>query len=376
MRKRGREKRIEDSNVQKELSKIERNALKDYMHHDLAREPRAPPASTLPANHAARLAEIEQRLTANRMERAFNAAACGSTLPPGWRAMTNPDGKVFYVHDASGAMQWDRPSNSSGGGDGAAGAGGGSFGASGQSSSSNSSSSSTAAPASGVAAGAAPAAGGWQQGRNEQGVPYYFNVERGLTQWEPPADWAADATASGGGSSVPAGGAAPADDDVAAGTAPTMSEPSASTAPPQSQHELMLAQLDRQEGLAQQQYEAMKAAAAAAEDSVDASTGLGVWTAVADEAKPDEGWDYGQQQPEKRQRVAWAVNKEEEAEEEEEAVLGDIKARLPISEDMQRVVEQQQAAEAAAAEAALADAPAAVFAKRKGGNGSLRKKFR
>ena len=369
MRKRGREKRNEDSEVQKELKKIEREALKDYMHHDLAKEPRAPPAgSALPANHGARLAEIEQRITANRMERAFNAAAGGSALPPGWRAMTNPDGKVFYMHDASGAIQWDRPSSSSGGGGGAAGAGGGAAGASGQSSSS---SNGTAVAASGGAAGAAaPSAAGWQQGWNEQGVPYYYDAERGLTQWEPPADWAAEASARGGGS-VPAEAAAPTDGVADGATLPESVAPEGSE-PSQSQHELMLAQLDKQEEQAQQQYEAMKAAAAAADDGVDASTGLGTWTTV-DEAKPEEGWDYAQQ--EKRQRVAWAVNKEEERAEEEEALLGDLKARLPMSEDMQRAVEQQQAAAAAAAEAALADAPAAGVAKRKGGNkGGIRKK--
>lgn len=72
--------------------------------------------------------------------------------------------------------------------------------------------------------------------------------------------------------------------------------------------------------------------------------------------------------------MAWAVDRQEEEVEEEEAALEDLKARLPVSEEMQRAVAQQQAAEAAAEQAALEDAPAAVFAKRKAGNKGIRKK--
>ena len=109
MRMRGRERRIEQSDLQKEMDKIERNALKDYMHHDVAKEARPAAKAEVPADRAARLAELEARMTADRMARAFSAAAGGGALPAGWRAMTNPDGKVFFMNDENGAMQWEKP---------------------------------------------------------------------------------------------------------------------------------------------------------------------------------------------------------------------------------------------------------------------------
>ena len=354
MRKRGRERRHEESDLQKELNKIEKNAMKDYMHHDVAKEPQATKRAEVPADRAARLMELEAAMTSDRMSRAFQVVAGGTALPPGWRAMTNPDGKVFYMHDESGAIQWDKP----GGGGGSGGGGGDGSGGGGSSSGGSGLALATDTAALPSAASAA-AAGGWQLGWNDQGVPYYYHVARGITQWEAPEEWSAAVAEA-----AEAGGDA--------------------AAPPQSQHDLMMAQLEKQEKqqaqdeeAEQQRYRQQLAEAAAAEAAggVDEATGLGGWTAVEEEEKPAEGWGYEGAQPhEKRQRVAWAVGKEEREEEEEHDALEDLKTRMPVNEEMQRAVEQQQAAAAAAAEAALASAPAAVFAKRKGGNKGIRKK--
>ena len=48
-------------------------------------------------------------------------AGGGAALPPGWAALTNPDGKVYYEHAASGAIQWEPPTQ--GGGSGGSGGG-------------------------------------------------------------------------------------------------------------------------------------------------------------------------------------------------------------------------------------------------------------
>ena len=44
-------------------------------------------------------------------------------------------------------------------------------------------------------ASAAPDRGGWQMGWGEHGVPYYYHVARGLTQWEAPPAEPADGAA-------------------------------------------------------------------------------------------------------------------------------------------------------------------------------------
>lgn len=273
MRKRGRERRIEESEVQKEIAKIERNAMKDYMHHDVAREPRAQVAPS--ADRAARLAELEAKMSADRMARAFNAATGGTALPSGWSVMTNPDGKVFYLNEATGAMQWEKPTV--GGKD--------------------------AVPATTSAHSEVPSDDGWQRGFNEQGVPYYFHVKRGLTQWESPPGWSG--APSGGqvdgagtsGDALPggelAGGDAPGDDTRAPADGPNEAAVDADGERPGSQHELMLRRLKEQEQAEERRYREQLVAAADAsnvEPEVDAATGLGLWTNVAEEEKPAEGW--------------------------------------------------------------------------------------
>ena len=390
MRMRGRERRIEQSDLQKELDKIERNALKDYMHHDVAKEARPAAKAEVPADRAARLAELEARMTADRMARAFSAAAGGGALPAGWRAMTNPDGKVFFMNDENGAMQWEKPGAPAATGAPATGA---------ARPSAQGASSSEPPPATNAVSG------GWQQGWNEQGLPYYYHVELALTQWEPPPEWLGGGGGSASALSSSSGGGG------GGGSACDTAGHAHAEALPTSQHALMTRQLEIQsqqleiqsqqlemqtereqkrnreeleiqshqlESQSQQRYRedleaASDAGAGALVGDVDVATGLGAWTAVETEETPEGGWGYDRPS-EKRQRVAWATNRKEEEEEEEAAALDDLKVRLPVSEEMQRAVALQQAAEAAAAEAALHDAPAAVFAKRKVGSKGIRVK--
>ena len=392
MRMRGRERRIEQSDLQKELDKIERNALKDYMHHDVAKEARPAAKAEVPADRAARLAELEARMTADRMARAFSAAAGGGALPAGWRAMTNPDGKVFFMNDENGAMQWEKPGAPAATGAPATGA---------ARPSAQGASSSEPPPATNAVSG------GWQQGWNEQGLPYYDHVERALTQWEPPPEW----LGGGGGSASALSSSSGGGGGGGGGSACDTAGHAHAEALPTSQHALMTRQLEIQsqqleiqsqqlemqtereqkrnreeleiqshqlESQSQQRYRedleaASDAGAGALVGDVDVATGLGAWTAVETEETPEGGWGYDRPS-EKRQRVAWATNRKEEEEEEEAAALDDLKVRLPVSEEMQRAVALQQAAEAAAAEAALHDAPAAVFAKRKVGSKGIRVK--
>ena len=392
MRMRGRERRIEQSDLQKEMDKIERNALKDYMHHDVAKEARPAAKAEVPADRAARLAELEARMTADRMARAFSAAAGGGALPAGWRAMTNPDGKVFFMNDENGAMQWEKPGAPAATGAPATGA---------ARPSAQGASSSEPPPATNAVSG------GWQQGWNEQGLPYYYHVELALTQWEPPPEW----LGGGGGSASALSSSSGGGGGGGGGSACDTAGHAHAEALPTSQHALMTRQLEIQsqqleiqsqqlemqtereqkrnreeleiqshqlESQSQQRYRedleaASDAGAGALVGDVDVATGLGAWTAVETEETPEGGWGYDRPS-EKRQRVAWATNRKEEEEEEEAAALDDLKVRLPVSEEMQRAVALQQAAEAAAAEAALHDAPAAVFAKRKVGSKGIRVK--
>mgnify|MGYP000950502509 CR=1 FL=1 len=397
MRMRGRERRIEQSDLQKEMDKIERNALKDYMHHDVAKEARPAAKAEVPADRAARLAELEARMTADRMARAFSAAAGGGALPAGWRAMTNPDGKVFFMNDENGAMQWEKPGAPAATGAPATGA------------------PATGAPASGAARPSASAArpsaqgasssepppatnavsGGWQQGYNEQGLPYYYHVERALTQWEPPPEWlgggggsasALGSSGGGGGGGGSSSACDPAVHEIQSQVHETQSQVHEhAEALPTSQHEIQSQKLEMQSQQLEVQPEreqkryreeleaAADADAGAVVGAVDVVTGLGAWTAVETGETPEGGWGYDRPS-EKRQRVAWATNRKEEEEEDEAAALDDLKVRLPVSEEMQRAVALQQASEAAAAEAALHDAPAAVFAKRKVGSKGIRVK--
>ena len=54
------------------------------------------------------------------------------------------------------------------------------------------------------------------------------------------------------------------------------------------------------------------------------STGLGAWTVVEEPSMPAGGWEYGRN-GDKRQRVAWAVDRKEIEEEEEEERLVEVR---------------------------------------------------
>ena len=352
MRIRGRERRIEKDDMAKEMQKIERAAMKDYLAQDASGMP-APrrDAPVVPADRAARLAELEARITSDRLARASTAASGGVALPPGWRAATNPDGKVYYVHDTTGAMQWDPPGAPPS--DGAAAA-----------SETGAASSSASAQTQSTAAATGAAHGGWQMGWSEHGVAYYYHTARGVTQWEEPPEWrqsfeapppgshTGDAATGADGALVPAsdpGGDASAasggvDDGPATTADGSLTEAAGSSSGAR----------DADDGGVE-------------ESGVDANTGLGAWTVVEEPTKPEGGWDYdGPRQ--KKARVAWAVNRREEEQEEEEERLEDIKMRFAVPDDMREALARQEAAEAAAEAAAAAAAPAPVFAKRKAGS--------
>ena len=108
MRKRGRERRHEEQEVSRELQKIERDAMRQYMK-DAGPGPRSGGGGAVaavgggPADRAARLAELEARLASAKQQQlggaafgsAAGGAAGGKALPPpdGWRVKANPDGR-------------------------------------------------------------------------------------------------------------------------------------------------------------------------------------------------------------------------------------------------------------------------------------------
>ena len=201
MRMKARERGKEQKELQGELAKIEREALKQYQRQDAAGASsgaRAPPPES--ADRTARLAALEAQIQASKLLRSgvgpgglplgwrmqtnpdgavyyehietgaaqWEPPPCGAAaeepegeggLPPGWRAHSNPDGAVYYEHVATGEMQWEKP--------GAA-----------QEEAADAGASSSEA---GTAASGLPE--GWQQGESEDGTSYYFNVELGKTQW-------------------------------------------------------------------------------------------------------------------------------------------------------------------------------------------------
>ena len=359
MRKRGRERRADESDLQKELAKIEKNAMKDYMAQDVERMP--PVRTAVPAERAARLAELEAQISTDRLARAAAATTGGRSLPAGWRAATNPDGRVYYVHDASGAMQWEAP-------------GGAATGAVQDAASSR-------APM-GAATGAASAAAsaGWQQGYTAEGVAYYYHVGRGVTQWEPPEGWAgttgsatagmAESSAAGEVAAAAAAGvgtlavaqAASGVDNVAAGDQGGGGDGEGGGG-------------DGDEGRGAGDDEGRHVGGHGDEEEpgVDASTGLGAWTVVEQPVMPAGGWEY-ERKGDKRQKVAWAVTRAEDEDEEEAAALEDLQERFPVPKEMEEAAQRAAREQAAAAEAAEANAPAAVFAKRKGNKAGIRKK--
>lgn len=372
MRKRGRERRIEREDVQKELERVERTAMKEYMAQDAGKEEQrqasasaaaaqqqAQHAGPSAADRAARLAELQAKISGDRLARAFAAGGTvdATPLPSGWRATTSPDGRMYYVHDATGAVQWNRP--------GAAVA-----------------NAQHQPPAPPQPAGR----GGWQQGRTEQGHVYYYNTAKGLTQWEEPPEWSAGIAASQHAATTSTSAAASAKaeptPDVAAGLedgAPHVKLEAPGDAPVKAEEEesgdknAPAPSGEAPEGVGR------RADDADGPDEVDENTGLGAWTTVtpSDEQRaPDGGWAY-ERRGEKRQRVAWATSKEEVHDEEEEERLEDIVQRFAVPDDMKEAIARHEAMAAKAVAAAEAATAPAVFAKRRlGGGGGGSKAFR
>lgn len=362
MRRRGRERRQENSDLEKELAKIERSAMKDYMAQDVVKDagPTRPPTKAQ-VDHAGRLAELEAKISSDRLARARAAAFASDAsaqLPAGWSAATNPDGQVYYLHEQTGAVQWEAPiTGGSGDSAGAGGAGGGGVGGDGD------------------ASGAVGPSHGWQQGWTAEGVPYFFHTGRGVTQWEEPPEWAAAVQPAPQGEVAQAAhtSAGVEDDTAAVGT--EASPAAASTAMAAVMESGGDGGGDGASG-GERSGPIDRDADEGGDDkssAVDAATGLGTWATVEPEVMPEGGWDY-EQRREKRQRVSWAVSREEVEEEEEADRLDELQARFAVPDDMKAAIARQEAAEAAAAAAAEAAAPVAVFAKRKGGKGGFRKK--
>ena len=344
MRKRGRERKVEQNELERELAKIERSAMRDHIQQDLAGKPLSTAAASVQGisdHRASRLAQLEAQISSDRLKRATEAATAGVELPSGWRAETNPDGQVFYMHDETGAVQWEPPGGAR---------------AQGGASDALSSSEGTGTVEH----------GGWQQGFNENGVPYYYHVARGITQWEAPTE-----------TSEPLGAhldPRPTQEDEAG-------EPRASGADVPSvedegggeqQASVVASDGNTAETSTPPRTEAQPGSASVSRPNVEDgsgppaivdSTGLGAWTVV--EALQSVTEDQGAQPKSKRARVAWADKKVESDDDEEAAALEEINASLPIPEEVAAAAARHAEAEAKAAADAAADAPAPVFAKRK-----------
>ena len=110
MRVRAREKGKDKKELEGELAKIERAALKQYQRDDAgsassssdARRPRDPEAG----DRAARLAALEAQIEASKLLR---SGVGPGGLPVGWRMQSNPDGVVYYEHIPTGVTQWEPP---------------------------------------------------------------------------------------------------------------------------------------------------------------------------------------------------------------------------------------------------------------------------
>lgn len=178
MRIRGRENRKEKQEVDREMARIEREANKAFVAQDVQGQAGKKPPPQVPADRAARLAELERQIAEDRLARraaaglALPTAAAGGgggsgdgaggPLPRGWHTATNPDGKTYYTHDETGVVQWDRPGGA----------------AASSAAAPEPAPPAEAAPPCGecsdeqAAAWAADVSGGWQQGWSEEkGVP-------------------------------------------------------------------------------------------------------------------------------------------------------------------------------------------------------------
>lgn len=131
---------MERDETAREIARIEREAAKQHQREDKMGMAGQGVAAPLSEARAERMAQLEASMAEAKQQR--EEARALSALPHGWSEAVNPDGKSFYTHLASGAVQWERPVASEAG------------------------------------------VGGWEQGWTETGVPYYFNLQKGVTQWE------------------------------------------------------------------------------------------------------------------------------------------------------------------------------------------------
>lgn len=251
------------------------------------------PSSEHP-DRAARLAELEAKIQTARQLPSASGMPTGPP-PEGWRVKCNPDGKFYYVHNETGATQWEMPTDSS------APAEAPGMPATG----STASTGSTSAGSSGeVQQGAEqPDCGGWQQGFSLEGLPYFYHVGRSVTQWEAPAEWVASKSKAleGGeepgekdavGEQADAGAGA---GDAAAGSAAgemcaACEGESVGSAP--DEESAVLPSVDAPPVEAPTETEAAEIEAAEMEGAeLEAATGLGGWTVVepSERVAPVEG---------------------------------------------------------------------------------------
>ena len=151
------------------MERIEQEAMQKYLKEDSRSQgsssiARSPGTFEGAADRSLRLAELEAKIKAAReLPRGI-----APPLLPGWRAQTNPDGRVYYVNENTGESRWDRPEDIS----------------------ARTTMPETVLPAEGLANSSSQAhLGGWQCGFSPEGVPYYYHVDRGVTQWEAPPEW-------------------------------------------------------------------------------------------------------------------------------------------------------------------------------------------
>ena len=341
-RKRGREQRQENSEMAKEMAKIERAALKDYVAHDIAgvARPRVPAGN---AKHEAMREEIEQRIRDQQQARALEQqqqVPVPTHLPSGWRMASGPDGRPYYVHDETGARQWEPP-------------GGSTFASAGP------------GPSSSTAAPPEDPNGGWKVEWNSQGVLFYYHAGRAIAQWEEPPELrpSVEAEAVEAVEEVPV--VKQEEQQSAGGEVKTEDKGSSAAA--------AVNPAGRRFGPAGDGGDADDADDFDDRGDVDANTGLGAWSVVEEPSMPEGGWGYDNPRGEKRQKPSWAdgitTRAAEEAVEEEER-LEDLTRTFAVSDEVTEAIARQEAAKAAEEAALKTEAP--VFAKRKSKGGGPR----